>query len=67
MGEARMKNEKFKKKIKVSNKRNLDDETKEDIWYLFFNRLWSIEQITQKYKNMLDYRQVKSIIFERLK
>lgn len=67
IGDARMKNEKLKKKIIASNKTELDDSVKEDIWYLYFNRLWSIEQITEKYAKILDYRQVKRIIFERLK
>lgn len=67
IGDARMKNEKLKKKIIASNKTEFDDSVKEDIWYLYYNRLWSIEQITEKYAKILDYRQVKRIIFERLK
>lgn len=67
MGKPRMKNEMQKPISEVVVDCGINEDIKQDIWNLFFNRLWSIDQIAQKYKRSLTYHQVRTIIFERLK
>ena len=55
------------KNLRKSLKEQTKDKDIEKIYYLYFNRLFSIEEIVHFFKDKYTYNEIRSIIKERYK
>ena len=43
----------------------IPDEIKEEIWFLYFEKLYSYEQLITHFENRFTYKQIQNIIYEK--